>query len=227
MNSGNKVQFWTDNPNILMKNGYITELFPTTEMTFEQKLNAVTRLVLVITILVFIITKSVRVIVGSLFTVLAIVMLHKYHFKNSESFSNPAMDVLNKNNIQLSGNVFDKPTSSNPFSNVLVTDYEDNPQKLPAPPFSNAATNEGLMENAKKMVSEAHPDQPNITDKLFLGLNEKLNFEQSMRQFHSTASTTIPNDQGAFAEFCYGGMKSCKEGNLFACAKNMSHYNLY
>ena len=53
-------------------------------------------------------------------------------------------------------------------------------------------------------------------------------FEQSLRPFHSTASTTIPNDQQSFSEFCYGGMVSCKEGNAFACAKtNAGNYNLY
>ena len=37
----------------------------------------------------------------------------------------------------------------------------------------------------------------------------------------------LANDQGAFAEFCYGSMISCKDGNLFACARNTSHYTNY
>jgi hypothetical protein len=36
------------------------------------------------------------------------------------------------------------------------------------------------------------------------------------------ANSTIPNDQGVFAEFCYGSMNSCKSGNIFACAKQTS-----
>jgi hypothetical protein len=40
-----------------------------------------------------------------------------------------------------------------------------------------------------------------------------------MRNFYSTPNTTIPNDQKAFAEFCYGDMISCKEGNPIACAQ--------
>ena len=49
-----------------------------------------------------------------------------------------------------------------------------------------------------------------------------------MRPFYSTANTTIPNDQGAFADFCYGSMVSCKEGNPFACTKQMAsrHTNI-
>ena len=41
----------------------------------------------------------------------------------------------------------------------------------------------------------------------------------SMRQWYPTANTNIPNDQKAFAEFCYGGMKSCKEGHEEAVLK--------
>jgi type III restriction enzyme len=45
-----------------------------------------------------------------------------------------------------------------------------------------------------------------------------------MRPFYSNPGTTIPNDQGAFADFCYGSMISCKEGNAFACARNLSRH---
>ena len=47
-----------------------------------------------------------------------------------------------------------------------------------------------------------------------------MEFEQSLRPFYSNPSTTIPNDQGSFADFCYGSMVSCKEGNPYACYRN-------
>ena len=77
------------------------------------------------------------------------------------------------------------------------------------------------------MVQDLNPDQPNISDKLFKDLGEQYVFEQSLRQFHSNPNTQIVNDQTGFAEFCYGNMVSCKEGNLFACARNLTNYNLY
>ena len=39
-----------------------------------------------------------------------------------------------------------------------------------------------------------------------------------MRNFYSMPSQ-IPNDQKAFADFCFGSMTSCKEGNTDACSK--------
>ena len=71
---------------------------------------------------------------------------------------------------------------------------------------------------------DLNPSQPDLADKLFRDLGEQYVFEQSLRPFYSTASSTIPNDQQAFAEFCYGSMVSCKEGNPFACARNLTRH---
>ena len=79
-------------------------------------------------------------------------------------------------------------------------------------------------EEAKQLVVKSNPNQPDIADKLFKDLGEQYVFEQSLRPFHSNPSTTIPNDQQAFAEFCYGSMVSCKEGNPFACARNLTRH---
>ena len=40
-----------------------------------------------------------------------------------------------------------------------------------------------------------------------------------MRNFHSMPNTTIPNNQKGFAEFCYGNMQSCKDGDSEQCNK--------
>jgi hypothetical protein len=37
--------------------------------------------------------------------------------------------------------------------------------------------------------------------------------------FYTTPNTTIPNDQKGFAEFCFGDMISCKQGNEMACQR--------
>ena len=42
------VPFWSDNPNVLLQPKYIVEFFPVDSMTYNQKLNAVTRTVIVL-----------------------------------------------------------------------------------------------------------------------------------------------------------------------------------
>jgi len=128
--------------------------------------------------------------------------------------------MLNDMDIPISPNVFDTPTPENLFSNVLMNDYDYNPNKKPAPPINKPDINDTILSDAKLMIQKLNPGQPNIADKLFVDLGEQFVFEQSMRPFYSTASTTIPNDQSGFADFCYGSMISCKDGNLFACARN-------
>jgi len=229
-----KIPFWSNDPNILFRSEYIFEFFPVEHMSYEQKLNAVSRGIILIALLTFLFSRSIRILVVSAITLFAIFMLYFYQQREKdkssklieETFVNQAEDIMKKYSIS-KGNVFDEPTSSNPFGNVLVTDYEYNPEKKPAPPSFNNNINDTILKQAKQLVSELNPDQPDISDKLFKDLGEQYVFEQSLRPFSSNPSTTIPNDQTGFAEFCYGSMVSCKEGNLFACARNLDRYTNY
>jgi hypothetical protein len=198
-------------------------------MTYNQNLNAISRLILLITCIGFVFTRNFKLIIIGTITLAAIYILFQIHQNNNhpkkETFKNATTELLEKKNISFE-NVFETPSISNPFSNVLIPDYEYNPDKKPAPPSFEMQTNNQILETAKKTVLELNPGQPDIADKLFRDLGEQYVFEQSLRPFYSTASTTIPNDQKAFSEFCYGSMISCKEGNPFACARNLSRYTL-
>jgi hypothetical protein len=231
------IPFWSDDPNVLLNNEFLFEFFPVEKMSFEQKLNAISRTVVLLTLLSFFYTKSVRILIIGVVSLFFIFMLHKSKKvekedikKKKEGFSQDATiespaDPFKSADLS---NVFKEPDSSNPFGNVLVTDYIYDPKRKPAPPAFNQKVNDDIIEKAKEVVRNANPDQPDITEKLFKDLGDQYVFEQSLRPFHSTASTTIPNDQQSFSEFCYGSMVSCKEGNAFACAKNNAgNYNLY
>ena len=234
------IPFWAEDPNILFQQKYIFEFFPVESMTYEQKLNAVTRSVVLLSIIGITLTRSIRMLLIGLITLGGIFIINYYHQKEKtkteskklttdikEGFDSPAIAYLKENNIPISDDVFDKPTSHNPFDNVLMTDYDYNPNKKPAPPAFNKNVNDNILKSAKQLVQEANPDQPDIADKLFNSMGDNLVFEQSMRQFNSNPNTTIPNDANAFAQFCYGSAISSKEGNPFSLARNMSHYTLY
>jgi len=232
-NSNNKliVPFWSENPNILLNTTYMFEFFPTSCMTYEQKLNAISRLVIVLSVIGFMLSKSIRIVIISTITLFSIYLLYKHHIKlthkinkdlaeSYEGFSNPALDVLKMKNISTSPDAFMNPSAENPFSNVLLNDYEYNTDKKPAPYVGNPEVSDKILDEAKDMVQKLNPGQPDIANKLFRDLGEQFVFEQSMRPFYSTANTTVVNDQSGFADFCYGSMISCKEGNLFACVKD-------
>jgi len=231
--------FWSENPNVLFQNETMFEFFPVESMTFSQKLNALSRSVIILSMMGYLFTGNSTFILVLGITLLAI---HLYFLsimnetkKNEdkhlklEGFDTPGLAIINdpsynKNILLKREEVFDKTTSQNPFSNVLLPDLEYNVNKKPAPPAYSYDINNQILASAKQTVKELNPDQPDITDKLFKDLGEQLEFEQSMRNFYSNPNTTICNDQAAFAEFCYGGMISCKEGNLFACARNLDRH---
>jgi hypothetical protein len=235
--SSRKTPFWFENPNVLFDSEYVMEFFPVSTMNYNQKLNAISRTVIVATILLFLFTRNPTVLIAGIVTLGSIYLVFNSHDKEkrvrfrlddagkpiTENFENPsdglARYTLEKENVPINPDLFDNNTPNNPFSNVLLTDYETNPKKKPAPASYSRASNNNTLQQAKEFVKMANPDQPDIADKLFKDLGEELDFEQSMRQFYSNPSTTIPNDQQAFADFCYGSMVSCKEGNMFACAR--------
>jgi hypothetical protein len=236
------VPFWAEDPNVIFSPQYLFELFPSSNMTYSQKLNAISRLVLILSIIGFLYSRNIRLLLISAITLGAIYLLYKNektqenkNEKNKATLENfdssPALLTLSSNNVDISKlnirNTFDSTDSSNPFSNVLNSDFDLNPHKKPAPPAYNSIVNDNILSQAKQLVVDANPDQPDIADKLFKDLGDQYMFEQSLRPFNSNPSTTIPNDQQAFSEFCYGSMISCKENNMFACARNLArHQNI-
>jgi hypothetical protein len=210
------IPFWFENPNVLFQPNFILEFFPTETMSFNQKLNSLTRLVIIMTLIAYIFTGKQRVLVVSGISLLCIFLLH--YSTKKEGFNEGNRRYIKP--YDRHGPLIDIDESRNQY-------HDYNPQKKPAPPSFTKNENETILEETKKQIQILNHDQPDINKKLFQSTTDNLELEQSMRQFYSTANTTIPNDQGGFAEFCYGDMISAKEGNMFASVRNNPRYNLY
>ena len=207
--------FWLNDPTILFNKDYITELWPTEKMTFASKLNAITRIVVILSILGYSITRSIKIPISALITLVVLVIIYKTqktkHIKDrynkqlqKEGFTNPEFYKNTREN-------FTQPKPHNPLMNVLLPEINDNPTRKAAAPSFNPVVEKEVNESAGNV---------GIDPRLFVDLGDKLSFENSMRQFYSTANTRVPNDQTAFAEFCYGNMPSCKEGDGLQCIKD-------
>jgi hypothetical protein len=164
----NIIPFWSENPNILLNNEFLFELFPVEKMSFEQKLNAISRTVILMTLITFFYTKSFRILIIGAVSLFFIFMLHKSKKtekeamkRKKEGFDESPADLFKPADLT---NVFREPDSSNPFGNVLVTDYIYDPQRKPAPPAFNQKVNEKIIEKAKDVVRKCNPDYPDITD---------------------------------------------------------------
>ena len=201
-------QFWLENPNVLLNKNYISEIWPRSDFGLAQKLNAITRIIILFSVLGYYLTKSMYIPISALVSIVVIVIIYKTKRVNkiNEAFTNikktqKLSSVLEKE--------FTMPTKKNPIMNVMMNDYKDNAKKRPAAPSYNKQVLEKINNSAK-----------NNNSKLYKNLGDSLAFEHSMRNFYTMPNSTIPNNQKDFALFCYGNMPSCKDGDYLQCSKN-------
>ena len=229
-NNNKKNIFWLDDFNILFEENNLYNLWPREDMTRIQKLNAITRLVILFTLIGAIFFQNTKIFVTGIITILFIIATkyildNKYNSKNEEKeifekFSNEITYQRLKHN-------FSNPTQQNPVMNTLLPEIVSNPKKLPAAPSYNTAVKEEINNSVKEMVL-TNLGNKNLEDKLFdnLGNNMPTTLDNSMRQFYTTANTLIPNNQKTFANFCYGNMAKCKDGEVDKCLiRNTNLYN--
>ena len=247
------IPFWSNDPTVLFNKKHILELFPQQGMTFDEKLNAITRLIILLCILGFMITRSYRFILNGSIALLIIYIMYKSQKqlifseltkktfdKNKEGFSNNTASYNKDETIDASPKIinpetlktylksdFEEVKKNNPLGNVLLTDIMDKPTRKSAPPSFNTEVYEDISNHTKKMIQKLNPSIDNTNQQLFGDLGEKFEFDQSMWQYYSNPNTKIPNDQGAFADFLYGDMPSCRGGDDIACIKDNFRYNLY
>ncbi len=240
-------QFWINDPTILLNKDYIFELWPSSDMYYEQKLNSITRLVILISILGYILTMSIKIILVGIITLVIIFILFKIKKQKltnemlNEAFTVKGNEVtglfdkslLTTNPVTLESVLkteFKHGTKRNPFSNVLLTEIMDDPERKAAPPSFNPDVDEDITKDVKRAVQLMNPGIKNTSKQLYGDLYENFNLDQSNRVFFSTANTRVNSDQSSFARFLYGNMPSAKEstpeGNLQR-EKDNYRYTLY
>jgi len=231
----NNTPFWGNQPEVLLNKNEILELWPTPEMSYESKLNAITRLIILLTLIGFIFTFSLQIFFIGMITILLIYFLYFTNFKEGFELKssilgkqNNSPKIINPETLVENLKTDFYPTSSkNPFSNVLQTDIKYDPDRKSAPPAFNPQVYEDITTSTKKMVQDLNPSIINTNKQLFGDLYEQFNLDQSNRVFFSNANTRVANDQGAFANYLYGNMPSCRNNDTLECVKDNFRYILY
>ena len=229
--------FWLNDPTALFNNDGITQIVPTTDMNREARLNAISRMIILLTILGYVLTMSYKIVLLGAISLGMIALLYTTQNKataasaqptsggKTEGFSNYANYNTGRRRTASTvapaqaGLTFQAPTPQDPLMNVLLTDIQDRPNRPAAEPAFNPKVERDINQSAQTFVVEDMGGNPNLEDRLFRDLGDNYEFSNSMRNYFATPNTRIPNDQHAFAEFCYGDMISCKEGNMLACAR--------
>lgn len=190
--------FWIDDIPILFRKERLLEFWPSYKLSFAEQANATSRFLIYSGVLLSIAQGNSVYIVFSLLLVAAIAIIVK---------KSPMRDIYtNKSgNFGEKQSMMDKkctkPTSENPFGNVLMHEYQDNPQR---PPACDSTLVDREVKDA--FFNDFIQDPFDV-----------FNRKHSQRQFFSTANTTIPNDQSSFAQWLYGNSgTTCKE-NAIMC----------
>jgi len=246
--------FWINDPTVLFKREEMMDIWPAPLMSIEQKMNAISRIVILLSILGFLITKNVNIIFTGAITLAVFVMMYKlqhqeeYDAKNGgnkdnssnngnsgndkkkEGFINSGFNEPTNNQLEYSKMrsvlkpIMTMPTVTNPMMNVLLPEIAYDPERNQAAlaydpkvekEINHTTEVATVLDFEPRTITEAEK----LRKKLFADLGDKYEFDDSMRSFYTNPNTTIPNDQKGFAEFCYGSMISCKEGNEFACQR--------
>ena len=218
-------QFWSNDPTVLFNKDSIFELWPTTDMCYEQKLNAITRLIVLITILGYISTMSTRILVIGFLTLAVIFVLYKMRKQKLTKdmmkegffveehntpgvFKQKSKVIVNPVTLDsVLSDEFKEGTKRNPFSNVLLTQINDEPDRKSAPPAFNVDVDEDITKNVKRSVQMMNPGIKNTNKQLYGDLWQQFELDNSNRVFYSTANTRVENDQGAYAQFLYNDLK--------------------
>jgi hypothetical protein len=96
------------------------------------------------------------------------------------------------------------PTARNPFMNVLIDEIKYNPTRPPAAAINDPQV-EGSLDDVFRVQFTSDP-------------TDVFGRTQSQREFVAMPSTTVPNDQGSFADWLYRiPGKTCKEGGRSSC----------
>jgi len=230
--------FWSNDPTILFDKDQLLNIWPLPSMTSDEKFNAISRMVILLSVLGFLFTLHLNYLLLGIIVLAAIYLVHNSKKgANLETFNNQINIVPGKipENSKITNPVtlesvlrsnYYPTTKKNPMGNVLLTDIMDNPDKKAAAPSFNVDVSEDITRTAKKTVQFLNPGIKNTNKQLFGDLASNFEFDWCMWNFYPTANTRVTNDQGAYANYLYGNMPSARDGDPFALVQDNQRYIL-
>lgn len=172
---------WYKDPLGLFTKDNFFVVLPSKNQSYARQLNSVLRFSLYYGVIMFAIKRNPDQFVVPLATAGATYLLYNsFGKKSEESFAKSVSDGS-----------CTVPTESNPFMNQLVTESSS---KAPACDPLSAPVKEKIDRNFDKS--------------LFKDVDDVWERNNSGRMFHTVPSTSSPNDQTAFAEWCYSSSRA-------------------
>lgn len=204
----NSDDFWYNDYTIIFRKDRLTEFFPTFDQTLEERFNAIVRLALYCSVVLFYYHKNYTYLSIFIGTLILTYYIYTNNPENKKVFFNLNKSIETIEQVSQENEACTNPTLDNPFMNVTMKDYlnVDNKTNLivdrpKACDISNA--------DVKKSMDEM------FNNNLYKDVNDVFGKMNSQRQFYTMPNTSIPNDQEQFAKWLYLNPKTCKEEQEF------------
>lgn len=171
----------------------LLKFWPSANQSAKERVLATSRFIIYSTCIVYIINRDSRI-----FAVCILALAILYYLYNANMIVDGNSLIGDGRKPSMFRPEVQLPETDNVMGNVLLTDYIDKPDRPPAAWFPS------VRKEVQTEWSKIHPFERQ---------------RDAERNFYTTASTTIPNDQTAFAEGAYGVPFSpmCKDQGGDAC----------
>jgi hypothetical protein len=179
----------------IFKSSELLNFWPTAKQSAKQRALSTARFIIYATIIIYLLNRDPRVFaLGAL----ALGVLYYMFTSNliTDGLVRPA--TTDGRAPSMLRDEVTYPTVDNPMGNILMNEYTDNPDRPPAAWYPS------VRGDVQAAWSTIHPFE---------------RVRDAERNFYTTASTTIPNDQNAFATAAYGKQFApmCKDQGGTAC----------
>lgn len=193
------MNFWGDNPTLLFDSRYIQEIWIYDGMDRNQSLNALSRLIIVLSVIGFAcFNRILFLVIGGI--LLGCIVL--FHNSQKENFDTELSD-------------YQRIDQSNPMNNVLMQDYKYNPMKTAEPKEYGEQKEKNINDKTKQFILQENKGNSQIGD-LFKNKADQFQFEQSLRPFYTNPVTTVDQSEYKdFLKYCYGVLPSDKPLRIF------------
>ena len=187
--------FWKDDFSILYNADRLTEFFPSDDMNFNEKLNALVRLCTYAGILLYLYHKKNDYLYLPVIMMSVSLFLHNMHsYERNEQFE------IIKKTPDIDNTI--SPSTHNPFMNFNIMNNTNNQEKQPInndPKLIENKFNEGLYKNVDDVFDKSHSD----------------------RQYFSMPWTGPSNEQGDYSKWLYNNLNNTCKIDQDKCQKSI------
>jgi len=201
----NEIDIWINNPTILLDKNTLFEIWPTQQMCYERKINAMSRLIIILTILGFILTRSMKIVVVGFITLFVIYL---FYYQNWYKY--------NKNNKEGFGSESDSSSGYNPMVSVNTPETELEPNKtslLVNATSSNSEDGTPLKEFVKDNYQRGTKTNP-LGNVLLTDIMDNPDRLSASPSFNPSVSNDITNNVKKMVQMLNPGIK-CSDKQLF------------